>query len=71
MTVATIKILPFRYPNFVHLDVPQTQGPQLPDIPMDVKDAFPTDEVAAQFWDELKTGWIQHVAERRSSGKGE
>lgn len=71
MAIATIKVHPIRYPNFVHLDVPQTQGPQVPDIPLDVKDAFPTDEAAAAFWDELKAGWIKHVAERRTVGKSE
>lgn len=69
MAIATIKVHPIRYPNFVHLDIPQTQGPQLPDIPMDVASAFPTDEAAAAFWDELKAGWIKHVAERRGQSE--
>lgn len=70
MAIATIKVLPIRYPNFVHLDVPQTVGPQLPDIPMDVGDAFPSDDAAANFWDELKQGWIMHCRQRRSSNNG-
>lgn len=67
MAIATIKIHPFRYANFIHLDVPKTNGPDLPDIPLDVAEAFPTDAAAAEFWDELKAGWIKHVADRRGS----
>lgn len=66
MAIATVKVHPIRYPNFVHLVIPKTMGPELPDVPFDVADAFPTDEAAAAFWEESKEGWIKHVAERRA-----
>jgi hypothetical protein len=71
MAIATIKILPFRYANFVHLDVPAVKGNPPPgeDIALDVGEAFPTDQAAADFWDELKEGWIMHCRQRRTSGE--
>lgn len=69
MAIATVKIHPFRYANFVHLDLPQIpNNPVIGDVPLDVGEAFPTDDAAAHFWDELKAGWIKHVAKRRNSG---
>jgi len=65
MALATIKIHPFTYANFVHLDIPRTVGPTPEDVSLDVGKAFPTDAAAAEFWDELKAGWIKHVAKRR------
>lgn len=72
MAIAKIKIHPFRYSNFVHLVIDgkipgQAQG----DVALDVSTAFPTDEAAAEFWDELREGWISHVRARRSSVNGD
>jgi hypothetical protein len=69
MAIATIKIHPFRYANFVHLAIDQKiPGQAEGDVALDVGQAFPTDEAAATFWDELKAGWIMHCRQRRSSG---
>ena len=69
MAITTVKIHPMRYPNFVHLVVPNVPGQAQGDVALDVIDAFPTEEAAAAFWDEAKEGWLKHVAARRASGK--
>lgn len=73
MAIASIKIVPFRYANFVHLDIDKKiPGQTEADVALDVGKAFPNDDAAAEFWDELKAGWIKHVKERRSQlGKWE
>jgi hypothetical protein len=60
----TIRVEPFRMPNYMR---PVGMSS---DSTMDVGLLFPTDEAAAVFWDELKTKWLQHVAERRAALNG-
>jgi len=67
VAVTTIKIRPFRYSNFVHLAIDEKiPGQAQGEVALDVGDAFPTDEAAAEFWDELKEGWIMHCRQRRT-----
>lgn len=71
MAITTIKIAPYRYPNFVHLAIDKKiPGQSQDDVAMDVGDAFPTDDAAATFWDELKQGWLMHCRQRRSGPNG-
>lgn len=71
MAITTIKVQPFRYANYVHLAIDKKiPGQAQDDVAMDVGAAFPTDEAAAEFWEELKQGWIMHCRQRRSSDNG-
>lgn len=62
MTIVTIKAKAFSYPNYLLLEIPGHDDT----ISMDVADAFPSDEAAAEYWDEAKNGWIDHVKARRA-----
>lgn len=60
----TVQVEAFKMPNYMRIvNLPASDM-------MDVGHLFPTDEAAAEFWDGLKTKWIQHVAERRSAVNG-
>jgi len=60
----SIKAKPLQYPNFVILDIPKTMASD--GASLDVGLAFPTDDLASEFWDQAKAGWMEHVRKRRT-----
>lgn len=67
MAIASVKVRPFQYANFVHLVIKDIPGQAKGDVALDVGDAFPTDAAAGDFWDELREGWIMHCRQRRTT----
>lgn len=64
---ATIHVQMFNLPNYMKID-----GPIGDSNGLDVGFLFPTDQDAAQFWEECTTKWVAHVAKRRAAlGKSE
>lgn len=67
MSTVTIKARKFNFPNFMLLEIPGHDDT----VSMDVGAAFPSDESAGEYWDELRNLWIDHVKARRAGmGKG-
>lgn len=72
MIDVTIKAKPHSYPNFIVLDIPNLPGQSDVKASIDVGQAFPSDALASQYWDDLRAGWILHVQARRGKlGKSE
>lgn len=62
MTGVIVHAQPFMFPTFLRLVIPGNEDT----IGMNVGDAFPTDESAGAYWDELRDQWIQHCRLKRS-----
>ncbi len=65
-----IDLKPFRFPNFLFLDVKEpattvstSHGTDKPKISVSQL----TDEEAVDYWDSLRLAWLEHVAERRAA----
>lgn len=65
MTSIVIKAKRHTFPNFLLLDIPGITRDENRSI--DVGAAFPSDELAGEYWDNLRDQWIEHVKARRAA----